>query len=44
MNRNEFFYRYNDVITGRPLVFAILNQELKIPAFVGIVNHPDSID
>ena len=44
MNRNDFFYRYNDVITGRHLVFAIQNQELKIPAFVGVVNHIDSIN
>lgn len=32
------------VIIDRPFVFAILNRELKIPAFVGVVNHIDSID
>ena len=32
------------VMIDRPFIFAIMNQELEIPVFVGVVNHIDSID
>lgn len=32
------------VLINRPFVFAILNRELKLPVFVGVVNYIDSID
>lgn len=32
------------VLIDRPFIFAIMNQQLKIPVFVGAVNHIDSID
>ena len=32
------------VMIDRPFIFAIMNEQLEIPVFVGIVNHIDSID